>query len=580
MKNKIKKYFNNLSLNKKLLIVMAIIITFLITSVNILCASIIFKSYNELLYQNIAASLSYSSIEIQKVLDSAMTMSNMMLADSTLQNNLTDLQNSSTPRIHTYDALYNRVQSYYYEYREHNISHVNLITNRFNIESYNSHFYLPTDIQNTIKNQAIKGDGKAIWITNYGEDYGIFLTRLIRRIEKLSLMPLGILTINIDIHSALKCSNAFNQYDDAQYLLFENNKLIYKSGELNINTSDALNIQLPSGYKLITLNNHRYFAVKGSIPHYEWEYVILVPYDSINHSIRFSFTIYIVILLFSILLSILLLKLLLHSLTKHFDYLILKMQKYSQSNALIVDNIYDYSDRHDEIGKLHRQFDQMANEIQELIHINYLNQILIKNAEIKALEMQINPHFLYNTLESINWRAKQVGEKQISQMVQSLGNLLRMTLSKTESSFTLKDELQLVNSYLTIQKIRFEERLEYSITFDESLLNCILPKLTVQPLVENAINHALEQMIDTCIITVSVTLHKNLIYIEVKNNGSQFKEHLLNKLKNKEHTPNGLGLALLNIDQRTKLAFGNEYGLSFKNQNNYAIVTLIIPYTH
>lgn len=580
MKNRLKKYFNNLSLNKKLLIITTVVNTFLIASVNILGATTIFKSYNELLYQNVAASLSYSSVEIQEVLDSAMTMSNMMLADSTIQNKLTDLQDLSTSRINTYNALYNRVQSYYYEYRENNISHVNLMTNRFNIESYSSNSYLPVDIQNDIESQAIEGDGRAIWITNYGEDYGLFLTRLIRQIEKLSLTPLGILTINIDINSALKYSNAFNQYDDARYLLFKDNKLIYDSNTIDINTPDSLNLQLTSGYKLITLNHHRYFAVKGIIPNYEWDYIILVPYDSINHSIRLSFTMYLVILLLSILLSMLLSRLLLHSLTKHFGYLILRMQKYSQSKALVVDSMYDYSERHDEIGELHRQFHQMANEIQELIQVNYLNQILIKDAEIKALEMQINPHFLYNTLESINWRAKQVGEKQISQMVQSLGNLLRMTLSKKDISFTLKDEIQLVESYLTIQKIRFEERLEYEITTDEDLLNCILPKLTIQPLVENAINHALEEMIDTCIITVSITLHRNLVYIKVKNNGSQFEEDLLNKLKSKEHSPSGLGLALLNIDQRTKLAFGNEYGLSFKNQDDYAIVTLIIPYTH
>lgn len=133
---------------------------------------------------------------------------------------------------------------------------------------------------------------------------------------------------------------------------------------------------------------------------------------------------------------------------------------------------------------LHRQFDKMAVQISSLVKENYTKELLVKEAQLKALEMQINPHFLYNTLESINWRAKVIKATVISQMVESLGNLFRAILSHTGQNFTIEEELALVNDYLTIQKCRFGSRLICSINADSALSRICVPKLSIQPLVE------------------------------------------------------------------------------------------------
>ena len=219
------------------------------------------------------------------------------------------------------------------------------------------------------------------------------------------------------------------------------------------------------------------------------------------------------------------------------------------------------------------------------VYTNYVNEILAKEAQIKALESQINPHFLYNTLESINWRAKAVNNREISLMTESLGSLLRATLSNKKSLVTLSYELNLILSYITIQQIRFEERLDYREQVPDGLKNALIPPLTLQPLVENAIHYALEEMTETCYITILAAetdkTGKNgerCIRISVTNSGSSFDEDLLELLKQHKKQPSRSGIGLLNIDKRIKLLFGEDYGLSLFNQEDCAVASITIPY--
>ncbi len=264
----------------------------------------------------------------------------------------------------------------------------------------------------------------------------------------------------------------------------------------------------------------------------------------------------------------------------HLDRLIHKIRLFGENDGTLPDTFQtcSYAKRNDEFGILHQNFDNMADQIHHLIHVNYQNELLMKDAQIKALETQINPHFLYNTLESINWRAKDLGEQDISRMVESLGYLLRAALSQKSKTFSIRQELEFVNCYLTIQKIRFADQLRIGIEADEDLMDIQIPKLIIQPLAENAIHYALEEIMDECYIQINIFRENHLIYIEVKNSGSQFEENLLNKLKDERIKPNGFGIGLLNINERLKLTFGNEYGLTLYNQDNLAAASIRLPY--
>ena len=159
----------------------------------------------------------------------------------------------------------------------------------------------------------------------------------------------------------------------------------------------------------------------------------------------------------------------------------------------------DYSKRTDEISRLHQHFDTMAGRIQYLVHNNYVNQIFSRDAKLKALEAQINPHFLYNTLETINWRAKALKDQQISSMVEIPSGPCCAPPSAAKSRLvTLDYEISLARSYMTIQKIRFEDRLLFHDRLSaEELGGALILPLTIQPLLENAIRYGMEEMMDT-----------------------------------------------------------------------------------
>ncbi len=163
-------------------------------------------------------------------------------------------------------------------------------------------------------------------------------------------------------------------------------------------------------------------------------------------------------------------------------------------------------------------------------------------------------------------------------MAESLGTLLRATLSNKKSLVTLSYELELVNCYMTIQKLRFEDQLEYQLQTSPDLEDAVIPPLTIQPLVENSIYYGMEDIEDVCHILVTITKLDNKLIIKVQNDGSVMEESLLERLKSSEIQPNGLGIGILNINQRIQLLFGEEYGLSFSNEEDFATATLTIAY--
>lgn len=163
-------------------------------------------------------------------------------------------------------------------------------------------------------------------------------------------------------------------------------------------------------------------------------------------------------------------------------------------------------------------------------------------------------------------------------MVEALGTLLRETLSSGTRNFTLSHELEIVQYYLTIQRIRFEDRLTYSQEVEPGILDISLPHFTIQPLVENSVNYAMEKSTEVCHIRLEGARLDDTITIDVINNGSQFEANLLEKLENGLITPHGFGIGLLNIHKRIQLTYGTGYGLIlFNRDEEHAVARILIP---
>lgn len=162
-------------------------------------------------------------------------------------------------------------------------------------------------------------------------------------------------------------------------------------------------------------------------------------------------------------------------------------------------------------------------------------------------------------------------------MVEALSQILQITLSNKKSFITVEEELYLVQQFATIQQIRMENELVYEVLAEPELLDVRIPKLIIQPLVENGISHSMNAMLEVTRIVVDVRREGEEIAIYVKNNGSRFPDNLLAKLSNKEIQPIGHGIGILNIDTRIKLTYGETYGIIFYNEEEYAVAKLLFP---
>ena len=232
-----------------------------------------------------------------------------------------------------------------------------------------------------------------------------------------------------------------------------------------------------------------------------------------------------------------------------------------------------------EIKMLADSYTQLIERIDNLIHEVYAKELVNAQIKYKTLQENIRPHFLYNTLDTINWKAILSGNMEVSAMVRSLSNLLRISLSGSDM-ITLREELGFLDEYLTIQKMRFEDRLDFQKEVDFQVLDCKIPRLTLQPLIENCICHNLEKHSGVCHIALSAALIKDGSLISVSDDGNEVNiEEISRHLSEQkaEGTAAG-GIGLYNINQRLLIAFGEACGLQLEPSESGGMkVSFLLP---
>ena len=542
------------------------------------------NAYNKLLFDSMASRLSVTSAQISQKMENAEYISNLILGSSSIQDCLSDLPSpEDAPAITEYNrTINNALTEYATLFRSNGIAYAAVYSKNgeyVNCTNWVTLKRTPGFLLDAAIQNGYEKEGAVTWTHATRQPY-MLLSRNVRQIRNMSLEPLGNMVIGLDLEQVVSEAVRFaSQYKDQKVVIAnQSGSLIYASSSLTDQRAEELITDPFTTYKIVSYDGHKYFAVKGTLPHYQYSYVTLAPFDEVAGALTVSMQTTFMIFLVGILFIWYLSSRLIRGIIRQFDALIQKMKLITQNELELEPEEEDYGSQPNEIGALHHQFHQMALRIQNLVKVNYVNEILAKDAQLKALRSQISPHFLYNTLETINWRAKAMGNEVISQMVESLGNLLRVSLSSQKTLVTLAYELELVDSYITIQKIRFEERLEFKVITDEKAKEGMIPPLTIQPLVENAIHYGMEEMTEVCHIYLQAEVKEGVLTIQVRNEGSNFEEELLEKLKNKSRSPHGFGIGLLNIDQRIRLLFGEEYGLTLSNEHDFAVATIKMPF--
>jgi two-component system sensor histidine kinase YesM len=238
----------------------------------------------------------------------------------------------------------------------------------------------------------------------------------------------------------------------------------------------------------------------------------------------------------------------------------------------------------DEIRELAREYDTMVGHVRNLMDANIREQELKRKSDLKALQAQINPHFLYNTLDSIIWMGEMGQNREVVLMTSALSKLFRISISKGREFISISDEIAHVESYLTIQEMRYKDKFEYLIEIDPDLYNCTILKITLQPLVENAIYHGIKEVDHKGTIRITGEELDGNIKLEVIDNGKGMTNKEMEKLNRSLNTStdsSGLsrqGMGVHNVHERIQLYFGKDYGLSYFHADGGGTrITVLIP---
>lgn len=238
------------------------------------------------------------------------------------------------------------------------------------------------------------------------------------------------------------------------------------------------------------------------------------------------------------------------------------------------------------------QFRHVVTEAGDSTRQKVTTALADKQAEVTALQSQINPHFLYNTLDSIRGQALIDGSMVIADMAEALSVIFRYSISRTGSLVPIREEIRCIEKYMMIQQFRFSGKFSFQRELDESLLGCLIPRLTLQPIVENAIFHGLEAREEGGIVTVRLERCGDYLVIRVSDNGVGISESQLLKINENLRVSTlsvepsvgkrGSGIALSNISRRIRLTFGEPYGitvLSFPNMGTDVEISIPLVYT-
>ncbi len=239
----------------------------------------------------------------------------------------------------------------------------------------------------------------------------------------------------------------------------------------------------------------------------------------------------------------------------------------------------------DEIAGLGRSFNIMTEKIKELFENSIKEQEELKKAELKVMQAQINPHFLYNTLDTIIWMAEANKSEQVIEIVRALSSFFRITLSKGNDWITIRDEIAHIRSYLIIQKIRYRDILDFEIDISEEIMNYTILKLTLQPIVENALYHGIKNKREGGVITINgYKSEDDKIVFIINDNGAGMTEERYNEVQeeleddSKEMVMKDRGFGLSNVHKRIKLYYGDQYGLGISTENKKGTeVSVVIP---
>jgi len=568
---KMKAFYSNLRIKHKMFA--------LITGVMLLvCASAMavfqyaFDVYDREIYALSSRTLNLSSLGVESELRKLETLSFQIDTDPLIQAYLFNVKYEGATHYEQYVTSQElRERMVELAGFEKYVSSIQIYdVNGFEYGGGNRPIETPPERVRKIRNASAEGRGGNRWVFPDAFDPTLVAVREVRYFGNLEFERVGMMALRVHLEAIVNDNTRGMDEQGAFFLIVRDGRLVLPDapGGLPFDPENvAKRIGPRQGYDIVELDDgKRYFMTHVPSNYLPWSYVVLMPYDKLFQATTavksIALAIFSGLFLFALAISVRFSK----GITGPIESLNAKMKNVQKGNFEYVEEPNAPPFPMDEAGQLHRNFRIMLERINELINENFKKQLAIKESEFKALQSQINPHFLYNTLESINWSAKLSGQRDISTMVESLGSLLRGAISQKQALVPLKEEMAMVGHYIAIQRVRYEERLDFEAAVPPELEDCVVPKMTLQPLVENAIHYGVERMIDPCRIRVRASVEGGRLELTVEDGGPGMDRETMEAWREGTLKTRGSGIGLRNIDERIRLMFGEGYGLTLHSE--------------
>ncbi len=568
---------------RRMIFLLCLLIEIIVTCVILLAGHLIILRYDDAVEQSMLGTLKVVSADLNLAMDDIRSMTYKLLGDSQIQRHLTLVSEEIDARsaMNSYHELYSSLIRYQTEFRNLGVEDIELLTPAFDISTHYMQKTTPDAGKKELMiEQAAAADGRMIMLA--GEREGeILAVRSIRQIVPFNLKITGTMLVHVNLDRLVsRIGGVSRNTDQFMWLLDQDGRPFYRSPGLTEEMVSVVLDAIDHSPKILSFPKGHCYLVHDALVQDPWCYSLLVPCEDQWRARRMAYLILVLTFFGTILATTFLGRTFMRSITRQTEDLLAKIERFKQK---ITESGPDsppenIRDSRNEFELLNEHFDSMAEIIDRLIREKYVNELLSKEAQIRALESQMNPHFLYNVLQSINSRAQLANHQEITRIVEALGRFLRISLDSRTKVLTLREELNLVHDYMTIQKERFEDQLEYAESVPDELMEIRVPKMILQPLVENAVKYALENGFDDiCQIVLKADCQDGMIRIRIENSGSSFPEEMLGELNPARLEPHGFGIGLRNIHNRLRLRFGDTYGIWLSNCGMWAVCEVRIP---
>lgn len=555
MKKKWMNYMKNISLSRKMISLFCLF-ALLTSLISIVALQMSFNIYDGKLYEKSLQELEFFIQQVNDGLEDVEKLSYEIAISSEIQEQL----------MHMKDLRYPS-NEYLYELEKLRT----LFTNKLYLYPivknivYTDHTQTITKVGSDtggLQNNVVEK-----LIADYGAEKGIYVSyapsseypylvsgRDILEIKNTSLDYLGSIILTSDVKGLIDQCNARLKVVNPTLYVYSEDKLIYENTDMQLT-------ELPppdqaEGYQIIRMDGQKYFMCYLRSSQTDWLYISVFPYSQIfgqTSAIRY---LTLSSILSATIIMLLMIRKIVEIVTRPLQTLSESMKTVEGQNFREAQKLIEDEDRKDEIGVLTKEFQIMLDKIEHLIYENYEKQILIQDTRYKMLQAQINPHFLYNTLNSLNWMLKSGQTEEVGQGIIELGKLLRASFAKSTCT-SVEEECDTAAAYIHIQQMRYKGRAKMELKTDGNLSRWMIPRMVLQPIIENAVQYGIESSAVLCEVLVYVVERDTDILIFVKDSGQGMSSEELEKVRAGTIEPQGHGIGLKNIRERLAMFYTN-----------------------